>query len=99
MNETTRTAAAAQPNSHSGIGTSARWTMPCADARAGRDEPGREDRAGGRGREAAAPHGSTVMLRELGAGVVQLQLEDALDVRLRTGSAPSCPAPTSFSMS
>src|SRR4051794_5104811 len=34
-NETTSTAAAAQPNSHSGIGRFARWISPCADAWAG----------------------------------------------------------------
>ena len=34
-NESTSTIAAAQPNSHSGIGRLLRWTSPCADAVAG----------------------------------------------------------------
>ncbi len=39
-NDATSTIAAAQPNSHSGIGSVVRWTSPCASAACGRERDG-----------------------------------------------------------
>ena len=61
MNETTSTSAAAQPNSHWGSGRSARWTIPCACAAAGRERRGEDHAHGGDDAAAREPQSAVWM--------------------------------------